>query len=175
MSTAPCRPSKTRCGLLPGLRLGVTGSAAVGSDMSLAIDESMRRTEAATIALVALILLLIYRPPGLLLVPLATIFTSLAVAMAMVALAVQVSDQWGWVDFKIFKTTRIFVVVILFGTGTDFCLFLISRYREECARSGPSLGNRPGRSTRGRHGDRKRDDHGPRPGNDGLLPVREIS
>lgn len=113
-----------------GLRIHWTGSAAVGHDANSAANESIARTTDATIFLVVVILLLVYRSPVLALIPLATIGLSVFIGLKVVASLVYLP----WFKFQVINITQVFVVVVLFGAGTDYCLFLIARYREELAR-----------------------------------------
>ena len=100
-AAAPC--SRT---FPDGLQLGVSGSAALGADILFASEESIRNTELTTIVLVSVILLLVYRAPGLVIIPLATIGISVFVSENLVALLAKASMHADWFEFKIFTTTR---------------------------------------------------------------------
>ncbi len=118
----------------PGLELGVTGSGAVGTEMLIAAEESIRNTEVATIGLIVIILLVVYRAPLLAVVPLLAIAAAVFTAFDLLAIIAGISLKTNAFEFAVFKTTKIFVVVVLFGSGTDYCLFLISRYKEELSK-----------------------------------------
>jgi putative drug exporter of the RND superfamily len=113
-----------------GLELALTGSAVVGHDTNTAANESIKNTTNATVFLVVLILLVVYRSPLLAMVPLVTIALSAFVSLRLIALLTKVP----WLGFQVINITQVFVVVVLFGAGTDYCLFLIARYSEELAR-----------------------------------------
>lgn len=115
-----------------GLEVLVGGTAGIAADESEAIDTSVRRTHLITLVLVVAILLWVYRSPIAPLVPLATIGAAFAVSISVVSL---LAEQ-GMQVFSLFEN---FSIVIVFGAGTDYCLFMISRYHEEL-----DLGHRAG-------------------------------
>jgi RND superfamily putative drug exporter len=111
-----------------GLRIDWSGSGALGADMLLAASQSVRKTEVATMLLVIGALWYLYRSPLLVLIPLVSIALSVWLSTSLIALMAQLEgdpDRWGWL--KVFTTSRIFLVVLLYGAGTDFCLFFIAR------------------------------------------------
>ncbi len=107
--------------------LYATGPAGIGRDLIAATESSLNSTTLATIVLVLVILLLVYRAPLLALVTLATIGLSVVVALKLLALCTLIPG------FHLMNISQIFAIVMLYGAGTDYCLFLISRYREELA------------------------------------------
>jgi RND superfamily putative drug exporter len=105
--------------------LYVTGAAGIGRDLTAAGASSLESTTLATMILVLVILLMVHRAPLLALVPLATIAGSVWVALKLLALCTLLPG------FYLVSISQVFAVVMLYGAGTDYCLFLISRYREE--------------------------------------------
>src|SRR6185369_6993108 len=49
-------------------------------------------------------------------------------------LAIALLTKLPGLHFQVINITNVFVIVVLFGAGTDYCLFLIARYREELIR-----------------------------------------
>ncbi len=117
------------------LDVRITGSAAIGGETLLAARSAISYTESFTVVMILIILAVVYRAPLLVAVPLITITVAVMVATAVVTTLTDLSANAPWfgLDLKVYTTSRIFVVVILFGAGTDYCLFLISRLREEAA------------------------------------------
>lgn len=109
-----------------GVSATITGDAAIIGAYDEATRRSMESTTWITILLVISILLLVYRSPVSPVIPLLTISLAYLISRGVVALlADSVMTVSGY--------TNIFLIVVLFGAGTDYCLFLISRFREEMA------------------------------------------
>lgn len=102
----------------------VTGPAATMSDQIVAADDDLLVISVATAGLIAAILLLVYRSVFTALLPLLVIGLSLAVGRGILA-------ALGEVGVPVSQFTIAFMTVILLGAGTDYSVFLISRYHEQ--------------------------------------------
>ena len=125
---------QTQKKLIPtGLYLAMSGSATVGRDMLVASDESAKQTELWTTILVVCLLVAIYQSPFLALIPLVTVFATVHITLALVILITQV-PFW---HYRAFFGMEVYITVVVYGTGVDYCLFLIARYKEELDRGLP--------------------------------------
>jgi RND superfamily putative drug exporter len=115
-----------RDGKVPtGLAVAVTGSATAGRDTRAAERDSVHAIERWTVVVVVVLLLLLYRAPLLALIPLATVYFAVQISLNVLALMAAA----GLIEF--FREVRIYITVLVYGAGVDYCLFLISRYHEE--------------------------------------------
>ncbi|RJE86884.1 MMPL family transporter [Paenibacillus sp. 1011MAR3C5] len=80
---------------------------------------------AATVLLVLVLLLLIYRSPILAIIPLVGVGFAYAVTSPL--LGWMAGEGWITVDSQAIAI----MTVLLFGAGTDYCLFFITRFRQE--------------------------------------------
>ena len=106
------------------LQMQVTGDAAINAERHKTTKDSMDLVTKITIVLLLLILLLIYRTPIAPLLPLFTIGVSLLISRGIIGYLTMVG-------FKVSTFTETFLIAVLFGAGTDYCMLIISRFKEE--------------------------------------------
>lgn len=105
------------------LSADVTGQPAVLGDLSIVTEHDMHLIELATALLVLTILMVIYRRPVTVLLPLVTIAISVACAQRVVSALSQVG-------LGVSALTIVMMTAVIAGAGTDYAVFLISRYHE---------------------------------------------
>ena len=118
-----------------GLQVMWTGDGVFGKDYMGMVDTSLHRAELATVGLLLIVLLVVYRSLILALVPLATIGVGLVISRAILAWMTLA----GW---EISSLVELFLVVVLFGCGTDFGLLLSWRFGEQWNPSNPAAAMR---------------------------------
>lgn len=99
----------------------------ISEDLMKSSEEGLKKTEGITLVFILGVLLLVFRSPIAPIIPLITVGFSYLAAQSIVSMLV---DQF---DFPISNYTQIFLVAILFGIGTDYCILLLSRFKEELA------------------------------------------
>jgi putative drug exporter of the RND superfamily len=106
------------------LNVYVTGPAATVADLTVAGEQDRLPIEIAIAVLVLAVLLLVYRSAVTMLLPLVTIGSSLVIAQAVVAGYSQLTGS------GVSNQSIVFLSAIMAGAGTDYAVFLISRYHD---------------------------------------------
>ncbi|MFD0366006.1 MMPL family transporter [Nocardia sp. GCM10030253] len=106
------------------LKAGITGQAAQTLDQTESSEKGMAIIGIATVVLILVLLLIIFRSPVIALLPIIVIG---GVSSTVGGLIAMVSKAF---DLKVDSSVNSILLVVLFGVGTDYILFLMFRYRE---------------------------------------------
>ncbi|MEH7305146.1 MMPL family transporter [Neobacillus drentensis] len=106
-----------------------TGNWIISDDLVTNSQEGLKKTEGITVGFILIVLLLVFRSAIAPIIPLVTVGFSYLTAQSIVSILV---DK---VDFPLSTFTQIFLVAVLFGIGTDYCILLLSRFKEEMAKN----------------------------------------
>jgi len=109
-----------------GVQVAVTGNLGLGADEAQALVTSFDRAALVAALLVLTVMVLVYRSPIALVVPLASAAVAVGAAQGLVGLVAAVG-------LAVSSMAGTFLLVIVFGAGTDYCLFLVARQRRELA------------------------------------------
>ncbi len=106
------------------LSAGVTGELAQFADSEDAFERALQIVGIATFVLIIALLLLIFRSPIAALLPLITVGLVGSVAPGLIAWVAEAFD------LQVDPSLQTILLVVLYGIGTDYILFLLFRYRE---------------------------------------------
>ena len=110
-----------------GMRILLTGDLGFSVDSEEIFSDLDTNLLFATVLLVLFLLVAIYRAAIIPLIPLVVVFLAYTLATALVYL-------YAKSGATVSSNGTTILVVLMFGVGTDYCLLLVSRYREELRR-----------------------------------------
>jgi RND superfamily putative drug exporter len=111
------------------LQVRLTGPAGIARDTVKAFSSANLVLLFGTVTLVLVLLLLIYRAPVLAVMPLVAVSIAFELTNALGASLVKAGA------FSVSSQAASIMTVLLFGVGTDYCLFIVARHREELRRT----------------------------------------
>jgi putative drug exporter of the RND superfamily len=110
-----------------GLEVYVTGDLGLWADFEEVFGEVDTKLLGATVLLVLVLLGAIYRAPLIAIIPLVVVGLAYQIASGFIYLYAEAGNTVN-------SNSTGILVVLMFGVGTDYCLLLVSRYREELHR-----------------------------------------
>jgi len=103
----------------------MTGAQQINQDVILSSEQGLKKSEYFTIIFILIILFIVFRSAVAPFIPLLTVGISYLISQSILAFLI---DRF---NFPVSTYSQIFMVAIMFGIGTDYCILLISRFKEE--------------------------------------------
>lgn len=113
---------------ISGIKTYVTGTDALNDEFSTVTEKGIQKTEVIAIIFIFIVLILVFRSP---IVPLISL---LNVGVAFITSLSIVMNLAQRIDFPISNFTQVFLVVVLFGIGTDYNILLYNYFKGALAR-----------------------------------------
>ena len=107
-----------------GLRTYVTGADVLQHDFSASIQEGIKKTEAITVVFIFIVLVIVFKSPIVPLISLLTVGVSFLTSFSIVTNLVKSAN------FPFSNFTQVFMVIVLFGIGTDYNILLYDKFKE---------------------------------------------
>ncbi|MBW9308201.1 hypothetical protein EBB69_04010 [Lactobacillus delbrueckii] len=108
-----------------GVRTYVTGADVLNNDFTSSIREGIKKTELITVVFIFIVLIIVFRSPIVPLVSLLTVGVSFLVSFSIV------TNLVNQVNFPFSNFTQVFMVIVLFGIGTDYNILLYNHFKED--------------------------------------------
>lgn len=108
-----------------GIRTYVTGADVLQHDFSASIQEGIKKTEAITVVFIFIVLVIVFKSPIVPLISLLTVGVSFLTSFSIVTNLVEHAN------FPFSNFTQVFMVIVLFGIGTDYNILLYDKFKED--------------------------------------------
>ena len=108
-----------------GIRTYVTGADVLQNAFSNAIQEGIKKTEVITVVFIFIVLVIVFRSPIVPLISLLTVGVSFITSFAIVTNLVK------YQNFPFSNFTQVFMIIVLFGIGTDYNILLYDKFKED--------------------------------------------
>lgn len=108
-----------------GLRTYVTGADVLQHDFSASIQKGIKKTEAITVVFIFIVLIIVFKSPIVPLISLLTVGVSFLTSFSIVMNLVEHAN------FPFSNFTQVFMVIVLFGIGTDYNILLYDKFKED--------------------------------------------
>jgi len=126
-SITSIRDQITQLAKTDGVKTYLTGADVLNQDFSDATQAGVQKTEIIAAIFIFLVLWLVFRSPVTPLFSLLTVGVSVITSISVVANLV---DRF---NFPFSNFTQVFIVIVLFGIGTDYNILLYNEFRERLA------------------------------------------